>query len=212
MKIPTEYLNQRVGIDGYRVLALDLDGVCADYTTGLKQAMTNLGFPDAMDLPDPDSYNLARATGWPFQTSKEYMAVHREAVRAGLYRELPSVPGATSALQELASTDVHIRVLTHRLFTGGLHQQIVSDTAYWLDLHKIPYMSLCFTGLKDTVDASVYIDDAPATIEMLASLDKDIVVFDQPYNRDLDLPRVDNWEEAVSAILRTLDRDGPDRV
>ena len=47
---------------------------------------------------------------------------------------------------------------------------------------------------------------------MLASLDKDIVVFDQPYNRDLDLPRVDNWEEAVSAILRTLDRDGPDRV
>lgn len=29
--IPEQYESQRVGVQGYRVLNLDLDGVCADY-------------------------------------------------------------------------------------------------------------------------------------------------------------------------------------
>ena len=39
--IPREYEGQRVGVNGYRVLNLDLDGVCADYAG----AMTKNFFP-----------------------------------------------------------------------------------------------------------------------------------------------------------------------
>lgn len=34
--IPKEYEGQRVGVSGYRVLNLDLDGVCADYVGAMR--------------------------------------------------------------------------------------------------------------------------------------------------------------------------------
>ena len=37
MRVPEEYPHQRVGSLGYRVLGLDIDGVCADYTKGFRE-------------------------------------------------------------------------------------------------------------------------------------------------------------------------------
>ena len=72
----------------------------------------------------------------------------------GLYSTMPLIPGAAEAIQKLSDAGAHIRIVTHRLIFGGWHQKVVSDTAAWLEASRIPYMSLCFTGLKDSVGFS----------------------------------------------------------
>src|SRR5699024_838525 len=111
-------------------------------------------------LPAPDTYDFPRA-GWPLRDHDHFLQVHRQAVSAGMFRELPAYPGAVAAIRELSDRGAHIRVVTHRLLYGGDHERIVADTAHWLDKVGVPYMSLCFTGLKDSVGAHVYIEDSP---------------------------------------------------
>ena len=41
--IPERYANQQVGAIGYRVLNLDLDGVCADYTGAIRDYLVRHG-------------------------------------------------------------------------------------------------------------------------------------------------------------------------
>ena len=64
------------------------------------------------------------------------------------------------------------------------------------DSNNIPYMSLCFAGLKDSIQATVHIDDSPANIAVLREVGQHVVVFDQPYNRELGGPRMADWSGA----------------
>ena len=57
-------------------------------------------------------------------------------------------------------------------------------------------MSLCFAGLKDSIQATVHIDDSPANIAVLREVGQHVVVFDQPYNRKLGGPRIADWSDA----------------
>ncbi len=204
--IPDEYARQRVGVAGYRVLGLDLDGVCADYTSGFRDyCVREMGLPSG-SFPDPIHYSLARA-GWPFSSSKDYLTWHRRAVEDGLLSRLPAYPGVAEALQEISDQHVYIRVVSHRLFLSGLHHQIVCDTAAWLEKNQIPYMSLCFTGLKDSVEATVYVEDSPDQIETLRLTERgDVIVFDQPYNVHVRGKRIRDWRSGVSTVLDAFGR------
>lgn len=201
MRIPEQFAGQQVGESGYRVLGLDLDGVCADYVQGLRLFMAENGWPDALDYPAPDDYNLVKATGWPFRTIEEYFEVQRAAVQAHLYRDLPVMPLAAQVLQELSEHHVHIRIVTHRLFLTGLHEVIVADTAAWLERHGFPYMSLCFTGLKDSIEANYYVEDAPAAAHYSDKIGQRYVIFDHLYNRDVTGLRLYRWEGALPFLL-----------
>lgn len=46
--IPEQYESQRVGVQGYRVLNLDLDGVCADYKGAIRDYLQRQG----IDVPE----------------------------------------------------------------------------------------------------------------------------------------------------------------
>ena len=186
------------------VLALDLDGVCADYVQGMRQHLDLSGHQGALGLPEPDVYNFHEATGWPFTSLEDFVSAHRSGVEAGIYGDLPLIEGAVPALKSLSDDEVHIRVLTHRLFISGLHQRVVTDTVAWLDKNNIPYRSLCFAESKDSVDADLYIDDSPKNIEMLQGTGKNVIVFDQSYNRDVVAPRAHNWTEAEAMIRGRL--------
>lgn len=123
-----------------------------------------------------------------------------------LYATMRPIPGVAHALRRLAGEHVYIRIVTHRLFVSGQHRMVVSDTARWLDEQHIPYMSLCFAGLKDSIQATVHIDDSPANIATLREVGQHAVVFDQPYNRNLDGPRMTGWDDAnVDRLLGWFD-------
>ena len=140
--IPEQYESQRVGVQGYRVLNLDLDGVCADYKGAIRDYLQRQG----IDVPEralqTAHYNLTREDGWPFETLDDYIETHKAAEREHLYATMKPLPGVAQALQRLANEHVYIRIVTHRLFVSGQHQMVVSDTAQWLDSNRSPSMTI----------------------------------------------------------------------
>ncbi|KFI93337.1 5 nucleotidase deoxy cytosolic type C [Bifidobacterium saguini DSM 23967] len=199
--IPEQYRNQQVGVTGYRVLNLDLDGVCADYSGALRDYLVDHGVMNPDAHPEENNYALYENAGWPFRTREEYLAAHKAAEQEHLYATMRPIEGAPEALRFLAENHVYIRIVTHRLFVSGQHQMAVSDTAQWLDTWGIPYMSLCFTGLKDSMQATVHIDDSPSNITALRKVGQHVVVFDQPYNQNFVGPRIHDWSRSATQQL-----------
>lgn len=194
------------------ILDVDLDGVCANYSAGLKQYLIDTHQLDPHAHVETNQYTFTKQDGWPFNNTDDYLHAHTNAERHHLYRHLPMIEHANTGLKRLAENGVHIRIVTHRLFVSHMHRLVISDTAHWLDAHDIPYMSLCFTSLKDTLHATAHIDDAPHNIETLIKQREHVVVFDQPYNRDIkdDVDktlRMCDWSDAsVDKLLEQLHR------
>lgn len=194
------------------ILDVDLDGVCANYSAGLKQYLIDTHQLDPHAHVETNQYTFTKQDGWPFDNADDYLNAHTNAERHHLYRHLPMIEHANTGLKRLAENGVHIRIVTHRLFVSHMHRLVVSDTAHWLDAHNIPYMSLCFTSLKDTLHATAHIDDAPHNIEILIKQREHVVVFDQPYNRDIKddinkVPRMCDWSDAsVDELIEQLHR------
>jgi beta-phosphoglucomutase-like phosphatase (HAD superfamily) len=51
------------------------------------------------------------------------------------------------------------------------------------------------------VEADVYIEDAPHNVEALRGDGNETIVFTQSYNRHLDGPRADTWEQAEELVI-----------
>ena len=82
--IPEQYESQRVGVQGYRVLNLDLDGVCADYKGAIRDYLQRQG----IDVPEralqTAHYNLTREDGWQFETLDDYIETQHLLQNAAL--------------------------------------------------------------------------------------------------------------------------------
>jgi 5'(3')-deoxyribonucleotidase len=84
----------------------------------------------------------------------------------------------------------------------------VGDTVAWLDAVSIPYRDLCFLGTKPQVEADCYVDDAPHNVRALRAIGAQVIVFDRPYNRDLDGPRATNWPEVEQLVGEQMAAEG----
>jgi 5'-nucleotidase len=102
----------------------------------------------------------------------------------------------------LSDAGVWIRLITHRLYTNWGHAVAVADTVAWLDDVGIPYRDLCFLGRKPEVEADAYVDDAPHNVLELRRAGNPVIVFDQPYNRDLDGLRAETWPQVETLVTR----------
>lgn len=190
------------------VLALDLDGVVADYPEGFRQFIATRKNVPVNTIPYPTDWSFVKS-GWPIASTEEYLDLHDEAVGRGLFATLPSVAGATEALNELSDNDIYIRVVTHRLINSGAHQRVISDTARWLDETDIPYRDICFVENKTDISADIFVEDSPSNINALTSVGKNVIAFTQPYNQWFTFPhavRTHSWEETKDEILRLADR------
>jgi 5'-nucleotidase len=181
------------------ILGLDLDGVTGDYTGEFRRHVArSLGVAEST-LPRPSTWSFADA-GWGI-TSEQYMELHSQAVRNGMFRAMPLMDGASDALWALSNAGVHIRVITHRLIVKQLHNTSVTDTVTWLDTHNIPYRDVCFVADKFHVDADVYIDDAPHNVTALRENGQNVITFDATYNRSLPGARALNWDDAKAQVM-----------
>ena len=187
------------------IFGVDLDGVCADYTLGLRRIAADvLGVPDSQ-LP------LERS--WDFRegglTPATYEEIHLLAVTEHrLLRELPVIADAADVLWRLSDSGVWIRIITHRLYVNWGHAIAVSDTVTWLDEARIPYRDICFLGAKPEVEADLYIDDGPHNVEALLAGGNEVIVFDQPYNRHVGGVRATSWIEAEELVYESAARRG----
>ena len=180
------------------VLGVDLDGVCADYTTAFREiAAQELGV-DQSTLPLERSWDFNE---WGLST-EEYRKLHHLAVdEYNMMRQMPVMDRAAEVLWRLSDAGVWIRIITHRLYVNWTHAKAVVDTVEWLDDAKIPYRDICFLGDKPQVGAHLYIDDAPHNIKALESTGNKVIIFDAPYNQDLNGLRAHDWESCEHLIL-----------
>jgi 5'(3')-deoxyribonucleotidase len=182
------------------VLAVDLDGVCADFYGGLKPIAAEWLGVEVGTLPDRVSWTLPE---WGVDRAPGgYDALHRFAVtQRELFKRLPPMPGAPQALRRLSACDVRIRVVTHRLFIKYFHQVAVRQTIEWLDFHDIPYWDLCFMREKAAVGADLYVEDSPENVERLRAQGLPTIVFANSTNEHLGEPRAASWEEVARLVL-----------
>jgi 5'(3')-deoxyribonucleotidase len=180
------------------VLAVDLDGVCADHAEGFRAVVAAERGIDPSELPPQSTWNFHE---WGL-TDDDFDQLHRQAVlEHRMFRNLPPVEGAAAALWRLSDAGVWIRIVTHRLYANWGHAVAAADTVAWLDEVGIPYRDLCFLGRKPEVEADLYIEDAPHNVEELRAVGNEVVVFDQPYNRDLPGPRAGSWTEVEQLVV-----------
>ncbi len=188
------------------VLGVDLDGVCADYTTAFAEVVAAERKCDIADLPWARSWSFEE---WHLDEVGGFDRLHRLAVLdRRMFRTMPPMEGCADALWRLSDAGVWIRIVTHRLVVNWGHQVAVADTVAWLDANGIPYRDLCFLGAKPEVEADCYVEDAPHNVEALRGAGNDVIVFDQPYNAGVDDPRAASWDEVERAVLDRMERRG----
>src|SRR5690606_19406648 len=133
---------------------------------------------------------------------EEFERLHKLAVlEHRMFRSMPAFPGAADALWRLSDAGVWIRIITHRLYVNWGHAIAVADTVAWLDDNGIPYRDICFLGAKPEVEAHCYVDDAAHNVEALRAAGNHVIVFDAPYNQDVDGPRAGFWEELEALVI-----------
>jgi len=192
-------------VDGGFILGVDLDGVCGDYTAAFRRVVAHERGIDRAELGDQRSWDFGE---WGLDRA-EFERLHRVAVlEHRMFRSMPPMPGAAEALWRLSDAGVWIRIITHRLAVNWGHAVAVSDTVAWLDRVGLPYRDICFLGHKPQVEADLYVDDAPHNVLGLREHGADVVVFDAPYNHDVDGPRAHTWAELEVLTVEAAARAG----
>lgn len=186
------------------VLGVDLDGVVADFIQGLKPIAAEwLGVPEN-ELTEDLSYGFAE---WDLDSCGGYEALHRFAVKErDLFRSLPPIAGAPAALRRLATREVRIRIITHRLYIPWFHREAVQQTVVWLEQHGIPYWDLCFMRDKAAVGANLYLEDNPSNIEALRADGHPTIVVRNSTNRHLPAPAAENWRQIEELVMDEVER------
>lgn len=186
------------------ILGVDLDGVCANYTQSLRMVVAFEKRVSMDSLTDDVDWNY---TKWGIDGREEFLELHRKGVDQGMFLSMNAMPGVSPVLWRLSDAGAHIRVITHRLCFNGSHAQIAGDTIDWLDVQNIPYRDICFMGNKPQAEADIYVEDAPHHIEALWAEGKEVIIFDQPYNKHLTAKggmRAWDWTDVEEIVLDAI--------
>lgn len=181
------------------VLAVDVDGVQANYERGFAKVVAEATGVDVEDIPPSTDWHF---TNWDFGEGGSFMKHHTKLIQDHGFRDLEPIPGVAEAMQRFSDEGIYVRVVTHRLVVPHHHAVIIRDTVDWLDACKIPYRDICFAANKTTVGADLYVDDAPHNYEALVGAGIPCVLYDQVYNRHVDAPlRARGWKETEEIVL-----------
>lgn len=180
------------------VLGVDLDGVCADFYTRMREIASEWFERPIHDLTPEVTYGLPE---WGIEGIDQYLSLHRFAVtERNLFSTVSMIPGARSVLRRLSDEGYLIRIITHRLFISYFHAIAVQQTIEWLDHNGIPYADLCFMKEKDQVGADIYIEDSPHNIQSLRDRGFYTICFANSTNKKIADPRAADWGQVYNLV------------
>lgn len=140
-------------------LAIDLDGVVADFNRGWTSAY-NQRFGSRLTAEMVRSWDGPLALTH-FEDMEAFWAWARDVDGRSVFRHLEPYPGALDALHQLHADG-------HRLvIVSAKPDWAIPDTLAWLAQHRIPTREVHFTEAKHEIDGDVYLDDAPAQVRQL---------------------------------------------
>ena len=119
------------------------------------------------------------------------------------FTDCPSFEGALETLQLLAQQGHEIYYITSR------PKQYCARTREWMVAQGFPIKdSHFFCGMQDTekveiiqkLALDVYLDDKPAVLETLGNVATKVILKNQSYNQQVNLPRLNHWNEFLKII------------
>jgi hypothetical protein len=189
------------------VIALDIDGVCADTNESLRAyCCRELGLePTRVPIPS-DYYDMVSV--WPLEHQERVDVLIRGAFaldEGGVYSEAPEVPYASRIAGILAGWGLVAGYVTRR------PEGVLGATQSWLERNNFPRLQVrCAprgtpkAEIVQELGAVGMIEDSPIEALQLAQAGLRVALMDWPYNRDVRHRRVErarSWSEAASRVL-----------
>lgn len=179
--------------DECRVICVDVDDVICDL--------------------EPWRIDLGALT--PEQAAASHKLAATEAMKNRFYanggfRDMEPIAGAVDAFHALRAAGWKIVLITAR--PQWQYKRLHSDTVFWLQKHGFVYDLLLFS--RNKVEAiyehvqpawpAYFVEDHPSNAVALAEAGIHVLMYDQPYNRNVSakgaLTRVASWTEILTVI------------
>ena len=176
------------------LLLVDQDNVLADFTRVIYTEMCARGHRELAPPPAKQStYPLE--DHYPPELLGELKAIY---TAEGFFRSLPPIEGAVQAVKEMVSEGIDVRICTHPI---QAYRNCVGEKYEWVERHLGAAFTtrMILTRDKTIVAADGLIDDNPDITGSRTPTWRHIV-FDQPYNRNVEGPRLIGWTNWRSVI------------
>ena len=165
----------------------DQDGVLSHWGNGFSSDPKIEPYPNIPRHEDQRSFNLK--TGL---THEEAMIID-EVFNTMSYRNLQPIEGAVEAYAKTVEAGFHVSIVTSPWWTNPTCLQ---DKADWVEAHlgADARRNMILGEDKTRVRGNYLIDDKPNITGHYTHPEWKQILFDQPYNREVDLPRIMSWE------------------
>ena len=193
---------------GDKLLAVDIDGVLANYMAGYFTYLNDSGLIGKQQIKCHFSYNIAEVYGIPKDIEEE---AKRNFQESGGFKWLFAYPNASKVLIYAKELGYKIALVSARPYLEI--RRIHSDTLYWLRENNIPYDAIFWGKDKaDIVFSNLYpikpkwfIEDRDKHAIELANEGIKVLLMDRPYNQGVNhenIIRVNGWGEIASIIKK----------
>ena len=175
-------------------IAVDVDGVLADVIVAW------------LDIYNADHHNSVRkeeVNHWDFFGTLNIDRMEFDRIFELAWKNWRSIPSCEAMLDQKVknlSKLGDVSIVTARSTTS------IPNVKAWLRDRMIFYDDMVvvdYGPLKSTLDYDIFIDDSPLNAKNIARSGKLVLLYDQPWNRDIEgegIVRVRGFKEAIVAI------------
>ena len=178
------------------VIAVALDGVCADFYGRMREIAAEWLECDLSELTPEPSCSL---TEWGLEGGEQYASLSHFAVtRRKLFATCKMIAGSGPYLKKLS--DQGARIIIYRYVLHNFHQKVITQTFDWLHKNRICYGDLFFMEEREEVGADIYIESDPYNVVKLRQKGLYTICFANSTNQGFGPPRAETWAEVYELI------------
>ncbi len=183
-------------------IAVDVDGVLADVI---------VTWLDIYNAEHHKSVTKDQVNHWDFFGSLGIDRVEFDRIFELAWKNWRDIPPCETMLSQKVrdlSKLGKVSIVTARSTSS------IPSVKAWLSDKKISYNDMIvvdYGPLKSALEFDVFIDDSPLNAKNIAESGKLILLFDQPWNRDISgegIIRISGFPEAIATITHLLQKEG----
>ena len=178
-------------------ILVDMDGVIANWGHAYNQSLDAFG-EEAAGIPrheNQQTFDLNKD-----RTVREKIIIAAIMIEPGFYSRLEPIEGAQQALKAMLKANYDVRIVTSPWISNST---CASDKLNWIVKHYGSHWGprVIITADKTLVRGDFLIDDKPE-IRGSADPEWEHIVFDQPYNQNVDdRQRIVGWKNWSTQIF-----------
>jgi 5'-nucleotidase len=173
------------------IILIDMDGVLADFDRGCLEKMKEL-FPKFIIMIDKSSmYHISEEYALRDETFKKIMDSIIKS--PGFYENLPLIENAQGILNSLEFDGYEVFICT----SPPRETENINGKYIWIEKNFGPKWrkKIIMTHDKTLIHGDILIDDKP---KITGAIEPSFthILFDQPYNRNENKPRITQWKDS----------------